>query len=194
MNHAARLLLYRIFAVVLVVALSIGFGFAFDAVMTSFEKREYPIPDAYAEYVSRYSDEYGVPADIIYSVIKVESDFNGSAHGDDGAIGLMQLTPSILERLCSETGEELTPETLYSPEINIKYGSLHLSQLYSKYGIWETCFAAYHAGEDTVDSWIAEKENVDGNGILIKYPSEQTSSYIDELARANKNYRKLYFE
>ena len=41
----------------------------------------------YSEYVSKYSKEYKVDENLIYAVIKAESNFNKSAKSNKGAIG-----------------------------------------------------------------------------------------------------------
>ena len=91
-------------------------------------------PQKYSEYVEKYSDEYGIDEHIIYSVIKVESDFDKNAVSSSGAIGLMQLMPETYIWLCEKNGEE--PKNAFDAEENIKYGTFYLSMLYKRYGDW----------------------------------------------------------
>ncbi|MBR2371141.1 MAG: lytic transglycosylase domain-containing protein [Clostridia bacterium] len=194
MSQAIKLFIYRCVAVVLVIGLSIGFGFAFDAVMVSVEKKEYPRPEAYGEYIQKYSAEYGIPEHIIYSIIKVESNFASDLVSDNGEIGLMQINADTFEWISRELlKEELESGMLYSPEINIRYGTYYISYLHGIYGVWDTCFAAYDAGIDTVNEWHTDASNVDENGTLIKYPQVTTDEYVKSVNEAIDNYTKLYY-
>lgn len=194
MSQALKLFIYRCTAVVLVIALSIGFGFAFDAVMVSIEKRDNPRPEAYIEYIQKYSAECGVPEHIIYSIIKVESDFVSDFVSADGEIGLMQLDTETFGWIGKFLlNEELEGGMLYSPEVNIKYGTYYISYLHGVFGVWETCFAAYDAGIDTVNEWHGDDANVDANGTLIKYPESSTGRYVSDVTDAMEDYMKLYY-
>ena len=48
-------------------------------------------PKTYKEVVSIYVEEYGVEENLIFAVIKAESNFNSQAVSNRGAVGLMQL-------------------------------------------------------------------------------------------------------
>lgn len=195
MNSTFKAFIIRAVTVVLIISLSIGFGFAFDAVCTAIEKNNYPRPEPYTEFVKKYSDLYGVPEPIIYAVIKAESDFKYTAESSMGAIGLMQIMPSVFEWLSRDMlGESLDVGTLYSPEINIKYGTYYLSYLYNQYGIWDTCFAAYNCGPGNVNEWLSDSDNIDENGILIKIPNSETAAYVERVNRALEMYNALYYE
>lgn len=195
MNSTFKAFIIRVITAILIISLSVGFGFAFDAVCTAIEKSNYPRPEAYTEFVKKYSEQYGVPEQIIYAVIKSESDFQYTVESNMGAVGLMQIMPSVFEWLSRDIlGENLDAGMLYSPEINIKYGTYYLSYLYNIYGIWDTCFAAYNCGPGNVDEWLSEPDNVDDNGILIKIPNSETAAYVERVNRAIEMYNRLYYE
>ena len=45
----------------------------------------------YSEYVSKYAEEYDIDENLIYALIKAESNFNEKAVSHQNAKGLMQL-------------------------------------------------------------------------------------------------------
>lgn len=147
-------------------------------------------PMKYSEYVEKYSEAYAVPQEVIYSVIKCESSFDAAAVSDSGAVGLMQIMPSTFEEMCKKMGEDHNVSSLYDPEVNIKYGTFYLSQLYSKYGVWENVFAAYNAGYGKVDNWL-DDPSVSVDGRLVNIPYEETANYVERVSKAKKVYGEL---
>ena len=151
-------------------------------------------PQEYSEYVTEYSRRFGVPEDIVYAVIKVESNFVSNAVSSAGAVGLMQITPdtfswiSMLMKRSEDTG------MLYDPETNIEYGTYLLSYLYMRYNRWDTVFAAYNAGMTRVDQWLTNPDYTDGDGRLTNVPYKETDKYIDRVNDAISVYKRLYGE
>ncbi len=66
----------------------------------------------------------GLPADIAEAVVHVESDYDPSAIGGVGEIGLMQIRPETAAML----GFRGSAEQLAKPETNIHYGVTYLSK------------------------------------------------------------------
>ena len=77
----------------------------------------------YQEYVQKYSQEYDVDENLVYALIKAESNFNANAESGKAAIGLMQLMESTAQDVCKKTDLNISNEDvkdkLLEPEINI---------------------------------------------------------------------------
>ena len=54
----------------------------------------------YEEYVQKYSQQYNVDENLVYALIKAESNFNANAQSSKGAIGLMQLMETTAQDVC----------------------------------------------------------------------------------------------
>jgi len=61
-------------------------------------------PKEYIEYVQKYSKEYNVEEELIYAIIKEESNFNTNISSSKSAIGLMQLVQSTADEVRKRTG------------------------------------------------------------------------------------------
>ena len=108
-------------------AIAIIFGAVFNIIADITERRLYP--REYTEFVEKYSDEFGVPEKIIYSVIKTESDFiaNAVSPATPPALGLMQLTEETYEWVASKLKE--SPSAATRTVVRYLIGSAHPLEL-----------------------------------------------------------------
>lgn len=187
-----RKALLRSISVLVIIGLSLISGFVFSKICERLEYKEYPMD--FAESVSKYSEKYGVPEIIIYSVIKTESDFKSNAVSSVGAVGLMQIMPSTCEWISARLGETNEFALMYDPDTNIRYGTYLISFLKLRYGNWDTVFAAYNAGHGRVDQWLENEEYSSGNGVLHTIPLKETRGYIEKVNNARAVYKRLYPE
>ncbi len=152
-------------------------------------------PREYQTYVERYAKQYDVPANLIYAVIRTESDFDSEAVSSVGAVGLMQMMPSTFRWLSDDMlGEHLEDGMLYDPETNIRYGVYYLRRLYDRYGDWPTACAAYNAGNGRVDGWLEDSSltNLQGHLIIDRIPIGETRAYVRKIQKAYQAYQRLY--
>ncbi len=163
---------------------------AFCITGRTFMKIVYPIK--YAEYVEKYSREYGIEKNLLYAVIKTESSFNPEAVSRANAAGLTQITPETLEWLQMKLGEEDKKIDLHDPETSIKYGAFFLSYLLEEFECRDTAIAAYHAGRGRVNGWLKDK-SLSPDGIsLTEIPVSETAHYVKKVNKALNAYNKLY--
>ncbi len=177
--------------ILLMAAIAVGMGFLADFLITCIEKKTYP--QDYATYVEAAAETYSVPEEIIYALIKCESDFDSGSVSSAGAVGLCQLMPETFQWLTDEIlFEHCEPGMLYDPETNIRYGVCYLARLYDQFGDWSLAFAAYNAGPTRVGEWLDDPAYADGEGGLKKIPFRETRQYVKKMERAWAKYEKLY--
>ena len=149
----------------------------------------------YEEYVQKYSQQYNVDENLVYALIKAESNFNANAQSSKGAIGLMQLMETtaqdVWKRMDLNISNNELKEKLLEPEININIGTKYLSILIQQYGNVEIAITAYNAGIGTVDNWI-EKDIIKADGSNVeKIPYKETNNYVRKILRDYKIYTNL---
>ena len=175
--------------VILILVISVGCGFLYDALFTRHRLREYP--RQYNDTVIACYYEYGVPISVIYANVKMSSDFNSGLVSEDGRIGLMQITRKEYDVLAAELGTATDSGLLFEPETNLNIGTYKLSKLYAKYNGWRTVYAALYAGENTVDEWLSEPGNIGEDGELV-IPDEDTEKFVGKFEKTVEIYRDLY--
>ena len=186
----------RTLVITMIILCAILLGVATDIVWSKFKEHEHPIQ--YVEFVEKYSAEYGIPKEIIFAIIKTESDFNTAAISSAGAVGLMQMMPSTFSWLTGDEhlAEHLPTIALASPETSIKYGAYYLNYLKGRFSTteetdWNVIFAAYNGGEGNVEKWLSDSE-YSTDGKLVSIPFPETRSYISKVNTAIDTYKKLY--
>ncbi len=153
-------------------------------------------PKKYNQIVSLYADKYELDEELIYAVIKAESNFDENAKSSKGAIGLMQLmeetAKDIVKKENIEIDNDNIKDELLDTDKNINIGSKYLKELLNKYENTELAVAAYNAGIGTVDNWI-EKGIINKDGSNIEnIPFKETNNYVRKILRAYKIYEELY--
>lgn len=153
-------------------------------------------PKLYEEFVSMYSDEYGVDENLIFAVIKAESNFQEDAVSHKDALGLMQIMKETAEDVARKYNIEIdfnnSEREILNVQNNIKIGTKYLAVLLEKYKNIEVAVAAYNAGIGTVDNWI-EKEIIKSDGSDIEnIPYKETNNYVRKILRNYKIYQDLY--
>lgn len=177
--------------VVLILLLSIVLALICNALFSCVDRLIYP--EDYYDIVMKYSSEYAVPAELVFAIIKVESNFESNTVSSAGAIGLMQILPSTYEYISEMLGEPtLSSSVLYDPQVNIKYGTYYLQYLYSKFGSWEKAIVAYNMGETRLAKLIVDGEYIEGDYSTIPY--EETRGYIKKVTHHWDKYKDLYSE
>lgn len=145
----------------------------------------------YSQYVSKYSKQYGVDEDLIYALIKAESNFKVDAISNSNAKGLMQLMYTTAKEVASKNGVQLTEENILEPDININLGTKYISTLLEKYDCLPVALAAYNAGSGNVDKWIKNGIiKADGSDIE-NIPYKETNTYVRKIIRDYKIYTQL---
>ncbi len=100
----------------------------------------------YAPLIAAAARTHGVSAELVASVIAVESNFNPRAVSWRSARGLMQLMP--------ETALRFGVTDAFDPAQNIDAGTRYLKQLLSRYnGDLRLTLAAYNAGPERVEQY-----------------------------------------
>ena len=183
----------RTLTVIIIAALSVCCGILYDRLCDRNERAEYP--REYTSSVMKYSAEFGVPANIIYAALKVESNFNSAlktGEGENSRVGLIQLSADDYRTYGSRLGINTDPGLLYEPETNLTIGSYRISEYYEKYSDWRCVFSAMHSGTDTVDSWLATPELTDSQGKLKTIPDKETADYVERMEKTYAKYNELY--
>src|SRR5262249_5014899 len=118
----------------------------------------------YREFIAAAAEKYKIDADLISSVIAIESNFDPKAVSRRNARGLMQLMP--------QTASRFGVKNIFDPKENIDGGTHFLRDLLQRYNNdLVLALAAYNAGPERVVATVP--------------PYRETRTYV---VKVKKNY------
>ena len=117
----------------------------------------------YTDLIVNTAHAYGVDPILVQALVQVESNYQPRARSSKGAMGLMQLMPSV--------AKEYGVRNAYDPQSNVEAGVQKLKALLEKYGTEgvNLALAAYNAGEGAVTKF---------NGVP---PYRETQGYVTRI-------------
>lgn len=150
----------------------------------------YPRP--YASTVERLEQRYSLPADLVYSVMRQESEFRPDARSHVGAVGLMQLMPGTAERAARELAIEHQSDRLTQAEYNIELGAFYLGKLLGSFDQRVAlAVASYNAGPHAVSRWLSGGKNLPLDIWAARIPYQETRNYLARVMSNWARYRYL---
>lgn len=119
----------------------------------------------YDALIARQAAVYRIDPDLVWSIIYEETYFSPWKNGQDGEVGLMQITPTVGREWAAETGmhelerqmNQSSASLLRDPERNIQIGCWYLEKIYEQYRDTPEpearVIAAYNAGPSRAAEW-----------------------------------------
>ncbi len=143
--------------------------------------------------------EKNIPEDaLVHAIIRQESSFDPDAKSSAGALGLMQLMPSVASVVAKRLNINYRPSWLITrPEYNVKLGKLLLQQKIRSFeNNYALAVAAYNAGPSRVRDWIDDNGDPRGNKIdmvdwIELIPYTETRGYVHRVLENLVIYRYL---
>jgi hypothetical protein len=131
----------------------------------------------------------GVDLDLVLAVIQQESSFDPKAHSSAGACGLMQLLPDTAKWLGLKDAAQI-----WTPEVNIKYGTKYLKYLWGQFGQNSPADIPREAIDINSSQMVIAAYNA-GPGNVKKYggvpPFKETRAYVARVTSNFKHYTDL---
>lgn len=151
-------------------------------------------PTKYKESVELYSKKFNVDPNLVYAVIKAESNFDTKAVSKKNAIGLMQITFKTGEWGAKELKlKDYTFDSLFNQETNIMIGCWYLSTLMKQFdNDLQLALTAYNAGSGNVSQWLTDKRYSNDGDNLKDIPFNETSSYLKKVNEYYNVYKRIY--
>ncbi|MGE3154749.1 MAG: transglycosylase SLT domain-containing protein [Nitrospiraceae bacterium] len=135
----------------------------------------------------------GVDPNLVSAIIREESQYDARAVSRVGALGLMQVMPATANTVAKKLGmAEVTRDDLFDEEINVRIGARYVAQLLEQFsGNLIYTVAAYNAGPQAVNGWIAKHGWRESDEFVELIPYQETRLYVKRVLRSYREYQRL---
>ena len=118
-----------------------------------------------------------LPPGLIFSVMRQESEFSPNALSPAHAVGLMQLLPDTARVV--EGDPKIDETALMDPATSIRIGARYLREVLDRFhGSVPLAVAAYNAGPEAVERWIARANGETLDIFIEQIPYAETRAYV----------------
>ena len=150
-------------------------------------------PTGYMPQIRRYAASHVAPF-LVAGIIREESLYNPKALSSVGAMGLMQLMPETANRIAGRLDlDSVGREDLLQGDLNIRLGVDYVGQLLREYkGNLIRAVAAYNAGPEAVNRWIARFGDRDPDEFVELISYRETRRYVKRVLTSYRIYQTLY--
>ncbi|MFD1795003.1 lytic transglycosylase domain-containing protein [Paracoccus aurantiacus] len=152
-------------------------------------------PAAYFPLTGLEHEKLDLPAELVMSISRQESEFNHTVSSHVGALGLMQLMPATAQQMAEKTGlhydrARLTEDPFY----NARLGTAYLNTLRERFGPSSALVAAgYNAGPGRSRQWTERfgdiRTETDPVDWVEMIPFDETRNYVMRVTEALPIYR-----
>jgi soluble lytic murein transglycosylase len=167
--------------------LAARWGWYEQAIATASQQRvfndyELLYPQPYDAEVLTAAKLTGLPAQLIYSVMRQESLYRRDAMSSAGARGLLQMLPETARSTARKWNRPRpSADDLFNPVVNVPLGAANLRSLVDRFGGQTlVALAGYNAGPNAAARWMPT-ESLDPDIWIENIPYNETRNYVQRI-------------
>ncbi len=150
-------------------------------------------PEPYADMVLSAEQTLPLPRGLVHAVMRQESEFLPTAISPAHAVGLMQLLPETARVV--EGDPKIDEHALMDPATSIRIGAKYLRALLTRFhGSIPLAVAAYNAGPEAIERWIARSQGETLDVFVEKIPYAETRAYVIAVMSSFGAYAAIHGE
>jgi soluble lytic murein transglycosylase len=137
-------------------------------------------PLAHRELVVAAARKHALSPAFVFGLIRSESAWVQDATSHANAHGLMQLIPETAQRMARAESRTLAnARALHDPALNVALGTRYLADVLARFeGAHWLAAAAYNAGPQRVDQWLAKRGDLEPDLFVETIPFKETREYV----------------
>ncbi len=151
-------------------------------------------PKAFGESVETLSSKSKIDPFFAWAIMRRESAFKTDVVSAADARGLMQIIPPTMREIALRlkmNAQELSPDDLYAPEINIRFGTWYLGALLDRFRHPSLSAAGYNAGPTAVARWMTQRGQLELDAFVEEIPFKETRGYVKQVTADLALYHQL---
>jgi len=169
-----------------------AYRLALDAIDSLTRRLAFPLAEI--PFLMDETARAGVDPLVAAALMRQESGFDVTARSRVNAMGLMQVMPSLGQALARPTGiREWETALLHQPEINLRFGLSHLTEMLRQHPELHHALAAYNAGSRAANFWrTLPGAATDPEVYIERIQYVETRDYVRAVLRNLAVYRAQY--
>ena len=149
-------------------------------------------PPWYSNFVCKNTECRQLDPFLVWAVMRQESIFNASIISPAGAVGLMQIMPATGKVIAKALGENYSPDSLNSPEANVRFGAYYIKELLDEFdGNIVLAAASYNGGPFNAKKWLSLNRNDGFNMFVEGIGFSETRDYVKKVVANYWTYALL---
>lgn len=149
-------------------------------------------PLAHGDVIRRRAAARGLPAHLVFGMVRQESGFDADAVSRAGARGLMQLMPATSREVARDLGLPWAPQRLAEPEFNVTLGTAYFRDVLEMFdGDLELALAGYNGGPYRIKR-LWRRAGAERDVFLEGLPVAESRLYLKRILLLADSYRQLY--
>lgn len=151
--------------------------------------QRFPLP--LRAQIEQQAQAAGLPASLLFGLIRQESRFLVDARSHVGASGLMQLMPATARWMARQLGVPLPPGAIDDPDLNLQLGAAYLRRVLNDFeGSLPMAAAAYNAGPGRPRRW-RDGSTLEPAAWAEGIPFNETRDYVQKVLSNSVIYEAL---
>ena len=140
-------------------------------------------PLQYSSQIQSNANSMRLDPALVFGLIRQESMLDSNAMSAVGARGLMQIMPETGKEIARELNDSWqTVNSLFMPNINIRYGTFYFKRLLDQFGgHFALATAAYNAGPNRVNKWLSTERSLPADVWVETIPFKETRKYVSSV-------------
>jgi soluble lytic murein transglycosylase-like protein/outer membrane protein assembly factor BamD (BamD/ComL family) len=149
-------------------------------------------PPYYSQTITKYGERFNVNPLFVSAVMRQESIFDAQIVSPAGAIGLMQVMPATGRTIAVELREPYTPDSLYSYQLNIRFGTYYLRKRLTQFnGDLVLALCSYNAGPGNAVRWRDRNRRAEFDVFVEDIGFLETRGYVKKVLGNYWTYQRL---
>lgn len=152
-------------------------------------------PTIFTSQLADIETEEGIGSDLLLALIREESAFIPTASSWANAYGYTQMTLPTAVQTAQDKGLGVTPTKqmlMMRPFLSITLGAHHLKMLQQQFTAVPLMLAAYNAGPQATQKWMAARAHKPLDEFIEEIPIRETKDYVKRILSSRAHYQCLY--
>lgn len=150
-------------------------------------------PRAYKSVVLETTGEFGLPPELMWSIMRQESRYKPGAVSHTNAVGALQMQPATARLVAAELGITYDLRTFFRPEVGFRYSAFYMNKLLKTFdGLFVPMASSYNTGPGPIAQWFRKNPDASFPWLIEEFEYNEGRNYGRKVSEHMLRYLYLY--